>query len=256
MKSLIVSDLHYRLPHYDWLLKEAHNFDMIIIAGDLLDAGALASPKAQITVTTKYLLKLNSITKLIVCSGNHDLDAKDSAGEKYAKWINGVCAAGIPADFKSIFIDGCLFSILPWWDGPVILEKIEQQILADSTKNKKMWVWIYHTPPENSPTSWDGKKSNGDNNLNNWITKYQPDIVVCGHCHLSPFKNEGSWVDQIDSTWVFNTGMQIGPFPAHIILDTNVNKAAWFSLEGGQEVDTSTILTRPLEDLTKMPGWI
>lgn len=44
MKILIVSDIHYSLKQFDWLLKVAHNFDLIVIAGDLLDVGeALAS---------------------------------------------------------------------------------------------------------------------------------------------------------------------------------------------------------------------
>ena len=256
MKCLIVSDLHYRLNHYDWVLKESSSFDLVIIAGDLLDVGSVASPKAQITVVTKYLKKLKENTKLVVCSGNHDLDSRNSDGEKYAKWISKINDIGIPADGSNISFDGCMFSMLPWWDGPLLLKDIEDKIIKDASTDKTKWFWIYHTPTDNSQTSWDGKKYNGDANLNRWIKDYKPNMVIAGHCHLSPFKKDGSWVDQIDSTWVFNPGMQIGPFPTHIIMDTGVNKAAWFSLEGGQQVNLSDDLTRPVEELTQMPDWI
>ncbi|NIP38349.1 MAG: phosphohydrolase [Candidatus Dadabacteria bacterium] len=256
MKCLIVSDLHYRLNHYDWVLKESANFDLVVIAGDLLDVGSIASPKAQITVVTKYLSKLSKNTKIIVCSGNHDLDARNPSGEKYARWVFKINDLGIPSDGNDISLNGSIFTILPWWDGPELLSKIEEHLAKDSDTIKDNWIWIYHTPSDKSQTSWDGKKFNGDENLNKWIKIYNPYMVISGHCHLSPFKNDGSWIDRVNSTWVFNPGMQIGPFPTHIILDTKLNRAAWFSLEGGEEVDLSGELTRPVPELTQMPEWI
>src|SRR5205823_8235639 len=41
MRMLFVSDLHYALKQFDWLVGNAKNFDAVIIGGDLLD---LASP--------------------------------------------------------------------------------------------------------------------------------------------------------------------------------------------------------------------
>ena len=37
MRILSVSDLHYRLPHYDWLVETAEQVDAMVIAGDLVD---------------------------------------------------------------------------------------------------------------------------------------------------------------------------------------------------------------------------
>ena len=118
MKCLIVSDLHYNLNQYDWVLKESRSFDIIIIAGDLLDVASIASPKAQITVVTKYLSRLKDNSKLLVCSGNHDLDGRNSGGEKFAKWMSRVNDLGIAADGNNFSADGLMFTILPWWDGP------------------------------------------------------------------------------------------------------------------------------------------
>ncbi|NIQ13301.1 MAG: phosphohydrolase, partial [Candidatus Dadabacteria bacterium] len=87
-------------------------------------------------VVTKYLSKLNEITNIIVCSGNHDLDARNSGGEKYSKWILKVNDLGIPADGKNLIFDGFLFTILPWWDGPELLNEIENKITEDSSVDK------------------------------------------------------------------------------------------------------------------------
>ena len=37
MRILAVSDLHYRLPHWDWLVEAAGRVDVVAIAGDLAD---------------------------------------------------------------------------------------------------------------------------------------------------------------------------------------------------------------------------
>ena len=256
MKCLLVSDLHYNLKQYDWVLKEAPGFDIVIIAGDLLDVASSVSPQAQIIVVVKYLSLIKEKSRLVVCSGNHDLDARNSAGEKFARWMTRVKALNIPTDGFNFSTNGTCFSAMPWWDGPVVLKEIEEQIENESSSEKSNWIWVYHTPPDNSPTSWDGKTHYGDKNLVNWIEKYKPLLVLSGHCHSSPFKSDGSWVDQIESTWIFNPGKQTGDFPTHIIIDTELRKAAWFSLYGGQEVDMNIDLRRPIEDLTQMPEWI
>jgi Icc-related predicted phosphoesterase len=37
MKLLLTADLHYRLHWFRWLIEQAPDFDLICIAGDLLD---------------------------------------------------------------------------------------------------------------------------------------------------------------------------------------------------------------------------
>ncbi|HUP73873.1 MAG TPA: hypothetical protein VM282_12610 [Acidimicrobiales bacterium] len=37
MRILVASDLHYRLPHYGWLVEQALHFDVIALPGDHLD---------------------------------------------------------------------------------------------------------------------------------------------------------------------------------------------------------------------------
>ena len=87
MRLLVVADLHYSLPQYDWLARVAEDFDLIIVAGDHLDLSSMVDFRAQVVVVRKYLDRLKTKAQLLTCSGNHDLDSRNEAGEKVARWI-------------------------------------------------------------------------------------------------------------------------------------------------------------------------
>jgi hypothetical protein len=203
--------------------------------------------RVQITVILTYLKRLRAQTRLIICSGNHDLDARNAAGEKFAKWISKVRQLGLPTDGDCLTVDGTLFTICPWWDGPQTREEVGAQLARDAEKPKDRWVWVYHAPPEGSPTSWNGQKHFGDTSLVGWIEEYRPNIVLTGHIHQSPFRQGG--------TWVFNSGRQIGPCPAHIVFNTDEHMALWFSLAGAEVVQLNEPLSRPVPELTELPTW-
>jgi len=253
MRLLVVADLHYSLPQYDWLLGVASDFDLVIIAGDHLDLSSFVDAGAQIVVIGKYLARLRQKTRLIVCSGNHDLDSQRD-GERVARWIREV--PGVATDGETLAIGDTLFTICAWWDGPVEREAIAEQFRADAGKPKKTWVWVYHAPPSQSPTSWGGSRSYGDVELAKWIEEYRPDIVFAGHVHQAPFVKDGSWVDRVGSTWVFNAGHQYGAPPAHLIIDTDFREALWFSAAGNERVKLDQPLSRPVEGLRALPDWL
>ena len=250
MHCLLVSDLHYALKQLDWVQHVADKFDVIVIAGDHLDISSAVALEAQIVVVLRYLERLGSKTKLLVCSGNHDLNAKNEAGEKVAAWMSRVRALGVPTDGDSVEIDDTLWTICPWWDGPSTREEVDRQLARDAERTKGKWAWVYHSPPDQSPTSWAGNKHFGDTDLVAWIERYQPDIVMTGHIHQSPFRKGGSWVDRLGDTWVFNSGRQIGPVPCHIIIDEVGQRAMWFSLAGSEVVPLGEPLVRPVAELT------
>lgn len=256
MRCLFVSDLHYSLPQFDWLLGVAANYDLIIFAGDALDVSSLVDFRAQTLVVRKYLQRLAGVTRLVFCSGNHDLDARNEAGEKVARWIEDIRELNIASDGDCLVIEDTLFSIFPWWDGPMIRERIIAQLKIDSRRREGLrWVWAHHAPPGDSPTSWSGKQSLGDADLVQWIAQYNPGVVVSGHIHQSPFVKDGSWADLIGATWVFNAGRQFGAPPAYIVLDTSVEEAVWISAMGAQSVRLSAPLERPIPTLRALPEW-
>ncbi len=234
MRGLLVSDIHYRLKQLDWLASVASGFDLVVIAGDHLDIASAVAIEAQVSVTLKYLERVAAATRLVVCSGNHDLNARSAAGEKIAKWMSKVRLLGIPADGDSLAIGDTLVTVCPWWDGPSAKEAVGRQLVADAERRSTRWIWVYHAPPSGSPTSWNGTRHFGDEQLTGWIGKYAPDFVLCGHIHQSPFRIGGSWIDRIGSSWVFNAGCQIGPIPAFVTFDTESREARWCSLAGDE----------------------
>lgn len=254
LRILLVSDLHYALKQFDWTASVASRFDLVVLAGDHLDIAGPLDGNVQIVVVLKYLKRLAAQARLIVSSGNHDLDVRNAEGEKVAAWMSRVRQAGIATDGETIEIDEALISICPWWDGPAGQQAVAAQLARDAEKPKRQWIWVYHAPPAGSPTSWNGKKEYGDAALTEWIGAHQPDIVLCGHIHEAPFKSGGSWADRIGKTWVFNSGRQIGPIPTHVALDTRAREAAWFSMAGDEMVRLDEPLRRV--DLVGAPDWL
>ena len=197
MKCLLVSDLHYTLKQLDWVDRAGERFDLVVIAGDHLDISSAVSLDAQVIVTLKYLRRLHDKTTLLVSSGNHDLTARDAANEKVAVWMSRVRQLGVRADGDRLDVGETTFTVCPWWDGPVARDRVDEQLARDARDRGKHWVWVYHSPPDDSPVSWAGQRHFGDADLVRWIRLHQPDMVLTGHIHQSPFRTGGSWVDQI-----------------------------------------------------------
>jgi predicted MPP superfamily phosphohydrolase len=72
MKILLAADLHFRSRWFHWLLDQGVNFDLICIAGDLLDMFNGEPRLAQAREVTRWIRELGKDTQAAVCSGNHD----------------------------------------------------------------------------------------------------------------------------------------------------------------------------------------
>ncbi|MBG1233445.1 metallophosphoesterase family protein [Aestuariivirga litoralis] len=256
MRCLIVADLHYSLPQYDWLVAQAPRYDLVIIAGDHIDMSSAVDGRAQMVVVGKYLDLLKEKTQVYTCSGNHDLDGRDSEGEKVSQWINELNSRGIGSDDTSVESDGTLFTLCRWWDGPKAQIKLREQLARDAERPKKKWFWVHHAPAADSPVSWSGSKFVGDTVLMDWVKTFKPDMVFSGHIHQSPFTSAGSWVDRVGQSWVFNVGQHPGAPPAHLVFDSVANEVVWFSMMGVQSVKLDAPLIRPLPMLRALPDWL
>jgi Icc-related predicted phosphoesterase len=232
MRLLFVTDLHYTLKQFDWLMSNAASFEAVIIGGDLLDLGSVLDIDVQIVVVEKYLARLCQQSRVLVCSGNHDGDARSVANESICTWLRKVKAGQLFVDGDSVEIGDTLITICPWWDGPVSCADLETLLQKDAGRTKKQWIWIHHAPPNQSPLSWTGRKFVGDAFLGERIQRYAPDLVLSGHIHNAPFVANGSWIDRLGKTWVFNPGKQIGPNPTYLIFDLDKMRVEWVSLAG------------------------
>jgi len=212
--------------------------------------------RAQIVVVKKYLALLAGKTRVILCSGNHDLDERSAEGEKISRWISEVRELGIACDGDSLTIGDTLFTVCPWWDGPLVKQRIADQLRDAAASRPQRWIWAHHAPPANSPTSWGGKRFFGDVEVVQWIMQYQPSMVISGHVHQSPFITDGSWFDRLGQTWVFNAGLQPGRPPTHIVLDLDANKAFWLAAGEAQWIDLDAPLRRPAAHIEEPPDWL
>ncbi len=236
MRILAVSDLHFGLAQFDWVVEQADRYDLVIIAGDLLDIAGHLDLDSQITVVAKYLRTISGRTRLLVCSGNHDGDAKNEMQEYIARWLQRVRAAGLVVDGGSTELDGVTFSVCPWWDGPASHEAMKVFLRAERVPAPNNWLWVHHAPPDGVGVSWTGKVHAGDASLVELINELGPDFVFSGHIHNSPFRAGGGWASRIGGTWVFNAGRQMGSPPAYIELDLGERTARWVSQAGTEDI--------------------
>jgi Icc-related predicted phosphoesterase len=230
MRILVVSDLHYRLPHYDWLVGASTDDDPVALVGDLADVVRPVPHQVQTVVLATYLGRLAERTPVFAASGNHDLDGPGEHGEQVAGWLRRVDLEGLYVDGASVDVGDTRFTICPWWDGPVTREEVAAQLAAAAVDRPARWVWLYHAPPAGTVLCHDGRRTVPDQDLADWIAEHQPDVVLCGHIHQAPWVEGGSWHARLGSTWVFNAGKQIGKVPAHNTLDTEAGTATWFGV--------------------------
>jgi len=237
MRLLFVADLHYSLPQFDWLLAQVEGYDLAIIGGDLLNLGSPLDADVQIAIVEKYFELLRRKTVLLVSSGNHDGDSRNAADESIASWLQAARGHRLHVDGEGLELGDVRITICPWWDGEVSRAELERFLELEAARVRGRWLWIHHAPPEGARTSWSKRQCVGDPFLRTWIERFKPDMVLSGHVHNSPFYDEGSWIDRLGSTWVFNPGRQIGSQPSSIVLDLDAMTAEWNSLTGSSVRD-------------------
>jgi hypothetical protein len=72
MKLLLTADLHFRLHWFRWLIEQAPSYDLVCIAGDLLDMFNAETRLEQARQVRTLIRKLADLVPVAVCSGNHD----------------------------------------------------------------------------------------------------------------------------------------------------------------------------------------
>ena len=140
MRLLLVSDLHYSLPLFDWVAGVATDFDVVVMAGDHLDLASLVNGRAQATVVRKYFDRLRVKTRLLICSGNHDLDSKNEASEWMARWLLSWRNDGVLSDGESTKIGDIVFTACHWWDGLVSQAAVGRQLAKAAKDRQGRWI--------------------------------------------------------------------------------------------------------------------
>ncbi len=233
MRLLVVSDIHYSLRQYDWLMRTSSDFDLVVIAGDVLELASYVDLDTQASVVGRYFRKICANVPLVVCSGNHDL-LEDCNGDRSAEWLEELGIPGLVVDGGIFETDELRILTFPWSETAEEEEKVsrwlEEQIDMD---DPRAVFWVHHAPPKGAKTSWNGNRDFGDSSLAGWIDEYAPDVVFSGHVHNAPYyEPEGSWIDKIGNTIVINGGRQIGERPATVEFEVENGTLVWCGMEG------------------------
>ncbi|MBC2607156.1 metallophosphoesterase family protein [Pelagicoccus albus] len=231
MKVLLVSDLHMNLKQFRWVEESASRYDLVVIAGDLLDLASQFDKQEQIQQITPILERIKTHCPLLVSSGNHDGNTRTPEGEEHADWIKDLRAKGIVSDGQYLDLANYRFTVCPWWNDSQTRREMAKLLKDSQPAAEVSWIWIHHAPPRGSAIARTRKGDAGDPFLSRLIGTYKPTAVLCGHIHNAPFYNEGAWAERVGQTWVFNPGKQPGEVPTHIDFDTETNTATYTNAE-------------------------
>ena len=224
MDILLTADLHSKPRWFRWLESQAEKYELIGIAGDLLDLFSSVDPKTQSIAATAFLRRLSSKTKVAVCSGNHDsidyLANTRVAAPLWLSELNGI---------KNLITDGqieCLenslvVTTLPYIDAIDPLRALLLESSKIAREKQIPWLVLNHIPPTMKTTDAEEAKAGI------LVKEFQPSYWFSGHVHELPYGG-GTWKSQLGKTTLLNAGQQLdAKIPNCIILDVTTGEAGW-----------------------------
>lgn len=228
MTILHVTDFHFNLRWFHWLLHHAPAHDLTVMSGDLLDLASATPHRQQIAWASEWLR--NYPRPLCVASGNHDLEWHDPT-ERWmpAYWLRYIRNPNVWVDGQEVKLDGT--SILNLG-------------CATRPKGGDADLWVVHAGPTNtSVTTRASGGDGGDPDLNDSVRRYAPRIVFSGHVH-----DPVHWCQRDGTTLHLNPGYAArAEIPNHILVRTDDLSCRFFS-ETREEIPADGDLATTLRD--------
>jgi len=211
MRILHVADLH--LDRFEWVKEHARGYDLLVIAGDILDAFSHIPLLAQIPYCAEWLADLPVPT--VVVSGNHDYFHECFLSQVLnpyaeARWItrlrgrsNVICSDGDCISFGGLRILGH-----GWGRGQV------DTAGAD--------IVVSHAPPQGCLCALG---PSGEDFGEDFVIPPKdddpPKLILCGHIH-QPKRTWCRWPSAGRQSLVLVPGVkQRAATPSHWIIDTD-----------------------------------
>jgi hypothetical protein len=226
LKILLTADLHFRADWFRWLMEQASSYDLVCIAGDLLDMFNVESPKGQAREVSVLIRELADIVPVAICSGNHDnaggLVSHDRAS-LYRWFIELGTHPKVVTDGMTRKLENIIITTIPYH-----CSKKEKSIWLDrgSTIRRQTgmpWMVLHHVPPQSGP-GVSGEKSEASDLL----LTYRPNYFVCGHDHEFPYVSGQSWRQNVGEVCVLVPGQLLSaPYPNYIHLNTVSKESSW-----------------------------
>ncbi len=226
MKLLLTADLHYRVDWFRWLIEQAPIYDLVCIAGDLLDMFMPETRIEQAREVTRLVRELADIVPVAVCSGNHDNAGKLVSHDRasvYEWFIDLGRHRNIITDGSTRNLENLIVTAIPYF-----CSKEQKSVWLDRgftirKQNGKPWMVLHHVPAK------IGSRVSGEESESaELLATYQPDYFVSGHDHAFPYTSGQGWNQKIGETRLLVPGHLLrAPFPNFIKLDTASGESSW-----------------------------
>ena len=206
--------------------EQAPRYDLVIIAGDLLDGFSDVPVHTQAWQCSTWLLSLRTPT--VVCSGNHDFWPKSRTGpvdpDAEGAWLRRLRGRGsiVAVDGDTINAGALKIAVNGWLQVPAL-------------SSGELDIVVSHAPPKGCACACgkDGH-DNGDPQLWDVLRWDPPGLLLAGHIH-EPRKHWCRWPPTNRKTLVLVPGYEAGKAePAHWVIDTAAQTARHSS--GGKAV--------------------
>lgn len=242
MKLLLVSDLHAHYEKLEWVRIHAEAFDLIAVAGDLLDIFSSEDPERQKERVSKWRDEIIAAgSSLVWCSGNHDFfNGEDSPIIAASpNWMVGESDRFVGDGMTKLVKTGgghIAVTTVPWpvtandvttAEGQIPYTDFVERLLAEGKKLQKVYPWLvlFHEPPLGLRICTDYAASEA-HYARQLVEQGKPDWSLHGHVHESVLHPDGDFVDFLGPTACFNAGQAEAEADPHYIT-LRVEEAQW-----------------------------
>jgi hypothetical protein len=212
IRLLLTADLHYRIHWFRWLIEQAPDFDLVCIAGDLLDMFKSETQIEQARQVRTLIRELADIIPVAICSGNHDNAGRLISYDRASvyEWFTDLGThRNIITDGSTRKLENLIVTTVPYH-----CSRQEKSIWLDrgSTIRRQTgmpWIVLHHVPAKNG-SGVSGEESEASELL----VTYRPDYFVSGHDHAFPYTNGQSWNQKLGKVSVLVPGQLLSAPPA------------------------------------------
>jgi len=226
MKIFITADLHYREHWFRWLLDRAADYDLICIVGDLLDMFYREPRIVQATEVGRWMRELAKVTRVAICSGNHDNAGRQISADRAPVYEWLVALGGEPkiiTDGATQTVNDLIVTTVPYHcSKEQKLVWLERGAIIRRQRGGP-WLVLHHIPPIAYPGSTKEEAEAAE-----LLRTYRPEYFISGHSHQFPYFPGSSSAQSIDGVNVLVPGQLLSsPFPNHVILNTESGEMGW-----------------------------
>ncbi len=235
MRLLLTAELGQNHRWFKWLDEGSKNYDLVAIAGDLINVFRPEPLNVQILKSKAFLRSLAQKTRVVISSGNHDTvdEVASSPRGPVPKWMAGLDSINtLLSDGRTSVIRQRLIvttlSYISSYDR-------KRSWLAEGAELRKKtnlpWLVIHHHPP-----AFHGSAGPEELSAGKLLKEFEPTLWSAGrffdHAHPRGF----TWMQTIDQSVVLNvsqasiaTELRDAAFPNHIVFDLGSGRIQWNS---------------------------